>query len=99
MHDTVHDSGAALPRDQRVSSPKFMRRLAWGPITGALILIFATAAITWLHERNRAPAIRSFDLIDTKTGREVSDRDFRGKWLLVFFGYTHCPDVCPTTLS
>jgi protein SCO1/2 len=29
----------------------------------------------------------------------VSDRDFRGKWLLVFFGYTHCPDVCPTTLS
>lgn len=32
-------------------------------------------------------------------GRTVTDRSYRGKWLLVFFGYTHCPDVCPTTLA
>jgi protein SCO1 len=32
-------------------------------------------------------------------GRDASDADFRGKWLLVYFGYTFCPDVCPTTLS
>lgn len=25
--------------------------------------------------------------------------DFRGRWVVLFFGYTHCPDVCPTTLS
>lgn len=29
----------------------------------------------------------------------VSDRDFRGKYMLVYFGYTFCPDACPTTLN
>lgn len=32
-------------------------------------------------------------------GATVTDATFRGKWLLVFFGYTFCPDTCPTTLS
>ncbi len=39
-----------------------------------------------------------FSLVDT-SGRRVTDRDFRGKLMLVFFGYTHCPDVCPTELQ
>lgn len=33
------------------------------------------------------------------TGRRVTDQDFRGKYMLVFFGYTYCPDVCPTELQ
>jgi protein SCO1/2 len=32
-------------------------------------------------------------------GRTVTDHDVQGRWQLVYFGYTHCPDVCPTTLS
>jgi protein SCO1/2 len=34
----------------------------------------------------------------TSDGRTVSDADFKGEPFLVFFGYTHCPDVCPTSL-
>ncbi len=39
-----------------------------------------------------------FSLID-QNGVTRTDRDYRGKYMLVFFGYTYCPDVCPTTLA
>lgn len=39
-----------------------------------------------------------FSLID-QNGKEVTDRDFRGRYMLVFFGFTHCPDICPTELQ
>ena len=32
-------------------------------------------------------------------GKPRTDKDFRGKFMLIFFGYTFCPDVCPTTLA
>ena len=38
-----------------------------------------------------------FELID-QTGRTRTDGDFRGKLLIVYFGYTYCPDICPTDL-
>ena len=39
-----------------------------------------------------------FDLVNG-AGETVTDKDFRGKWMLVYFGYTFCPDVCPTSLG
>jgi protein SCO1 len=39
-----------------------------------------------------------FSLTD-QNGVNRTDREYRGKYLLVFFGYTYCPDVCPTTLA
>jgi cytochrome oxidase Cu insertion factor (SCO1/SenC/PrrC family) len=39
-----------------------------------------------------------FTLTD-QTGKRVSDQDFRGRFMLVFFGFTNCPDVCPTALQ
>jgi protein SCO1/2 len=39
-----------------------------------------------------------FSLTD-HTGRKMTDKDFLGKYMLVFFGYTYCPDLCPTELQ
>ena len=39
-----------------------------------------------------------FQLID-QNGKPFSDADLKGKWHLIFFGYTHCPDACPTALN
>jgi len=41
---------------------------------------------------------KSLDLTD-HTGKPRHLEDFRGKAVVVFFGFTHCPDVCPTTLA
>lgn len=39
-----------------------------------------------------------FELVDHR-GRAVTDRDFAGRHMLIYFGYTYCPDICPTDLS
>lgn len=39
----------------------------------------------------------SFDM--TENGRHVTAEDFRGDVVALYFGYTHCPDICPTTLA
>jgi protein SCO1/2 len=36
--------------------------------------------------------------LEDQNGKAVSDADMKGKPFLVFFGFTHCPDICPTTL-
>jgi len=53
----------------------------------------------WLSEDDLAPAVGGpFTLID-QNGATRRDSDFRGKAMLVYFGYTYCPDACPATLQ
>lgn len=71
----------------------------------ALVLVAgAGAAYLFLSARNApidaGPAVYAtpFTLID-QDGNEVTEADFLGKPSAWFYGFTHCPDVCPTTLS
>ena len=63
----------------------------------ALGLAGFAAWITW-GPRDAVPIGGAFALQDG-AGRTVTDRDFRGRWMLVYFGYTRCPDACPTALQ
>ena len=81
-----------------------------GVVLGALIL--AWAAVKYIGDAGKigetiAQATKStgaaaiggpFELTD-HNGKRVTDRGFPGKYLLVYFGYTYCPDVCPTGLT
>lgn len=48
--------------------------------------------------QGKALIASAFSLVD-HNGKAVTNEDFAGKWQLVFFGFTYCPDVCPTTLN
>jgi len=75
-----------------------------------LLLVAALAGGLLWHESETVPGLgRSvitgqadvggpFKLVD-QTGKPVSDADFRGRYMLIYFGYSFCPDVCPTTLA
>ncbi len=86
--------------------PMSPRSVRWLLIATAFLagLVLCFSVILLLTGRGPGPTVRQaaavggpFQLID-QDGRTVTDRDLKGKPFLVFFGFTHCPDVCPTAL-
>jgi len=77
-------------------------RLAILATVAAFLMVLAGVAGWALFDRGgSAPGSTvggAFSLQD-KNGRSVTDRDLRGRYALLYFGYTYCPDVCPTTLN
>ena len=75
-----------------------------------LLLILALAGGILWHESQLVPGLGRtvstgvpqvggpFRLTD-HTGKPVTDQDYRGRYMLIYFGYSFCPDVCPTTLG
>jgi protein SCO1/2 len=73
--------------------------LPFAVIALGLIALAATAyVVTPNRSQPRASAIGGAFTLTKEDGSTVTDAAFKGEPLLVFFGYTHCPDVCPTSL-
>lgn len=76
------------------------------------VAVIAMITGAWLSWRVMAPApqlqtatvlpaateLADFSLLD-QNGNAFASADFSGQWNLVFFGFTHCPDICPLTLQ
>lgn len=83
-----------------------LRVIRWSAL-GLIAAVMVAWGAVWLNGSG-APSVAGipgnvqvggpFTLTDTR-GQTVSDASFRGKWMLVYFGYTYCPDVCPTELQ
>ena len=92
----------------RPANPRTPPRFALVAIVFAGVLVIAAGVLLALALRETprgaagtalASAIGGqFQLID-QNGKPFSDADMKGKWHLVFFGYTHCPDACPAALN
>lgn len=71
-------------------------------VAGAAFLPFFSVAAARTNSpiidvAGAAPSLR-FRMTDAATGKVVTGRDFRGKVVMLYIGYTNCPDVCPLTL-
>jgi protein SCO1/2 len=67
----------------------------------AAVVVLGLAAL-WIatsSEKPRAALIGGAFALEDGDGKTVSDQTLRGRPFLVYFGYTHCPDVCPTELA
>lgn len=82
-----------------------MQKILWGAAAVATVGFIGLAltvqddySLGDVRVTNTASLAADFELTDHR-GMIQSDEDFRGKWMLVFFGFTNCPDVCPVGLS
>ena len=89
-----------------------MRVIRWVSLAGVAALLVGGAAV-WFRPGGIGGIVQPilgiasppgvtiggpFTLVD-QAGRTVTDATWRGRWMLVYFGYTFCPDVCPTELQ
>ena len=70
-----------------------------GALAGAAILLVTTPQGGQPVQSSGTALVGGpFSLVATD-GKTVTDADFRGRYMLIFFGFTHCPDICPAELQ
>jgi protein SCO1/2 len=62
------------------------------------LVVFLVASGQFRNGGPGGSAIGGPFVLTDQDGKTITDKDLKGEPFLVFFGYTHCPDVCPTTL-
>ena len=90
-----------MPEDQPNKQPR-SPVLAVRAVATALVVLalgFAAFILVSSTERPRAALIGGPFALENGDGKTVSNQTLRGRPFLVYFGYTHCPDVCPTELA
>ena len=86
-------------RNSRIARTPDIAAMLW-----MLCFVFGSAALR-AHDSQEAPSALPPSVIGAPFALQspqrepLTDKSFRGRWLIVFFGYTFCPDVCPTTLT
>lgn len=68
----------------------------------ALLAVGLAGTAAWIGLRGDGEGVAAIGgpfRLRAGDGKEVTDADFRGRWMLVYFGYTRCPDACPTALQ
>ena len=90
-----------MPEAEANNAPRsraFAIRIA-ATIVAVALVGFAAFVLTSPGTRPRGALIGGPFTLEDGAGKTVSDQTLRGKPFLVYFGYTHCPDVCPTELA
>src|SRR5207237_8608715 len=93
----------AYRRESFFVGPPPVREARWIVATICLALVVIVGgALVWragVLTPAEAPAVGGPVRLTDQDGRRVDEHILKGKWSLVFFGFTYCPEACPTTLA
>lgn len=89
------------PGDFKRMNARIAGLVAAGLLAGSLLayLMVSGTGLSPTVQVTGKPAVGGPFTLTDHTGKRVTDKDFLGKYMLLFFGFTNCPDICPSGLQ
>jgi protein SCO1/2 len=83
------------------------KKILWIALASLMLVVFVAAVLSFVNKSNQtfhgsqiAPPMLAPDFtLTSQSSTPMSLSDFQGKYVLLFFGYTNCPDICPATMG